>query len=110
MKGEKFTAENPTPKPDKRTTVSGRPTPDAFFENETDEAAVFESEAISEKQIDKEEAAIDALLDGDDGALDDLEYSPSFSTPSGSTRPMCALSLSVTFCCGSRNRSALAMI
>ncbi len=74
MKGEKFTADNPTPKPGKRTTVSGRPIPDSFFENETDEAAVLASVKISEKQIDKEEAAIDALLDGDDSALDDLEY------------------------------------
>ncbi len=74
MKGEKFTADNPTPKPGKRTTVSGRPIPDSFFENETDEAAVLESEAISEKQIDKEEAAIDALLEGDDSAFDDLDY------------------------------------
>ncbi len=74
MKGEKFTPENPTPKPGKRTTVSGRPIPDSFFENETDEAAVFESEAISEKQIDKEEAAIDALLDGDDSLFNKLKY------------------------------------
>ena len=74
MKGEKFTADNPTPKPGKRTSAMGTPIPDAFFENESDEAAVLESEAISEKQIDKEEAAIDALLDGDDSALDDLDY------------------------------------
>ena len=74
MKGEKFTAENPTPKPGKRTSVSGRPIPDAYFENESDEAAVLESEAISEKQIDKEEAAIDALLEGDDSAFDNLKY------------------------------------
>ena len=64
MKGEKFTADNPTPKPGKRTTVSGKPIPDEFFENESDEAAVMESEAISEKQLAKEEAAIDALLEG----------------------------------------------
>ncbi len=74
MKGEKFTADNPTPKPGKRTTVSGRPIPDDFFENESDEAAVLKSEAIAEKQIDKEEAAIDALLEGDDSAFDDLDY------------------------------------
>ncbi len=74
MKGEKFTADNPTPKPGKRTTVSGKPIPDEFFENESDEAAVLASEKISEKQIDKEEAAIDALLEGDDSAFDDLEY------------------------------------
>ncbi len=73
-KGEKFTADNPTPKPGKRTTLVGTPTPDAFFENETDEAAVLESEAIAEKQIDKEEEAIDKLLDGDDSAFDDLDY------------------------------------
>ncbi len=74
MKGEKFTADNPTPKPGKRTTVSGKPIPDAFFENESDEAAVLASEAMSEAQIDKEEAAIDKLLDGDDSAFDDLDY------------------------------------
>ncbi len=74
MKGEKFTADNPTTKPGKRTDVSGHPIPDEFFANESDEAAVLESERISEKQIDKEEAAIDALLEGDDSAFDDLEY------------------------------------
>ncbi len=52
----------------------GTPIPDEFFENETDEAAVLASEKISEKQIDKEEAAIDALLEGDDSALNDLDY------------------------------------
>ncbi len=74
MKGEKFTADNPTPKPGKRTTLLGTPIPDDFFENESDEAAVLESEAIDEKQIDKEEAAIDALLEGDDSLFDNLEY------------------------------------
>ena len=74
MKGEKFTADNPTPKPGKRTTLTGTPIPDEFFANESDEAAVLESERISEKQIDKEEAAIDALLDGDDSAFDNLDY------------------------------------
>ena len=74
MKGEKFTADNPTPKPGKRTSAMGTPIPDEFFENETDEAAVLASEKISEKQIDKEEAAIDALLEGDDSALNDLDY------------------------------------
>ena len=74
MKGEKFTADNPTPKPGKRTTASGHPIPDEFFANESDDAAVLESERISEKQIDKEEAAIDAMLDGDDSAFDDLDY------------------------------------
>ncbi len=74
MKGEKFTAGNPTPQPGKRTTAIGTPTPDEFFANESDEAAILASEKISEKQIDKEEAAIDALLDGDDSALDELEY------------------------------------
>ncbi len=48
MKGEKFTAENPTPKPGKRTDVFGHPIPDEFFENESDEAAVLKSEAIAE--------------------------------------------------------------
>ncbi len=74
MKGEKFTADNPTPRPGKRTDVFGTPIPDDYFENESDEAAVIASEKISEKQIDKEEAAIDALLDGDDSAFDDLDY------------------------------------
>ncbi len=74
MKGEKFTAENPTPKPGKRTSGMGTPIPDEFFENETDEAALLASEAIAEKQLAKEEAAIDKLLDGDDSALDDLDY------------------------------------
>ncbi len=74
MIGEKFTPENPTPKPGKRTFRDGRPIPDAFFENESDPAAVLESEAIAEKEIDKEEAAIDALLDGDDSAFDKLKY------------------------------------
>ncbi len=74
MKGEKFTADNPTPKPGKRTSLFGTPIPDEFFENETDEAAVIASEKISEKQLAKEEAAIDKLLDGDDSALDDLDY------------------------------------
>ena len=72
MKGEKFTAENPTPKPGKRTSGMGTPIPDEFFENESD--AVLKSEAIAEKQLAKEEAAIDKLLDGDDSALDDLDY------------------------------------
>ncbi len=40
MKGEKFTADNPTPKPGKRTDVFGNPIPDEFFENESDEASV----------------------------------------------------------------------
>ena len=74
MKGEKFTAENPTPKPGKRTDRRGNPIPDEFFENESDEAAVLKSEALAEKQLAKEEEAIDKLLDGDDSALDDLDY------------------------------------
>ncbi len=74
MKGEKFTADNPTPKPGKRTDRVGNPIPDDFFENESDEAAVLKSEKISERKIDKEEAAIDALLEGDDRAFDDLVY------------------------------------
>ena len=49
MKGEKFTADNPTPKPGKRTTLLGTPIPDDFFENESDEAAVLESEANRRK-------------------------------------------------------------
>jgi hypothetical protein len=74
MKGETFTADNPTPKPGKRTGRDGNPIPDDFFENESDEATVLKSEAIAEKQLAKEEVAIDKLLDGDDSALDDLDY------------------------------------
>ncbi len=74
MKGEKFTPENPTPKPGKRTDRDGHPIPDEYFENESDEATVLKSEAIAEKEINKEEAAIDALLDGDDSAFDKLKY------------------------------------
>ncbi len=74
MKGEKFTADNPTRKPGKRTDRDGNPIPDDFFENESDEATVLKSEAIAEKQLSKEEVAIDKLLDGDDSALDDLDY------------------------------------
>ncbi len=74
MKGVKFTDDNPPPKPGKRTTAIGTPTPDAYFENESDPAAVIASEKISKMQIDMEEAAIDALLDGDDSAFDDLDY------------------------------------
>jgi hypothetical protein len=74
MKGEKFTADNPTPKPGKRTDRDGNPIPDEFFANESNEAAVLESEAISEKQIDKEVDALDKLLAGDDSAFDELDY------------------------------------
>ncbi len=74
MKGEKFTADNPTPRPGKRTDVFGTPIPDDYFENESDEAAVLKSEATAKKQLAKEEEAIDALLEGDDSALDDLDY------------------------------------
>jgi len=74
MKGEKFTAANPTPQPGKRTHKTGKPTPDFVFENEPDEATVLASEAKSEKEIDAEEKALDALLDGDDSAFDDLKY------------------------------------
>lgn len=74
MKGEKFTADNPVPKPGKRTSLTGTPIPDEFFANESDEAAVLESEKISERQIDKEKDAIDKLLDGDDSAFDKLKY------------------------------------
>ena len=74
MKGEKFTADNPTPKPGKRTDRVGNPIPDEFFANESDEAAVLESEAISEKEIDKEVDALDKLLAGDDSAFGELDY------------------------------------
>ena len=74
MKGEKFTTVNPTPKPGKRTDRNGNPIPDEFVANESSEAAVLESEAISEKQIDKEVDALDKLLAGDDSAFDELDY------------------------------------
>ena len=74
MKGDKFTADNPVPAKGKRTFRDGTPFPDELFENESTPEAVAESERISEKQIDKEEAAIDALLDGDDKLFDKLKY------------------------------------
>ena len=74
MKGEIFTEDNPVPKPGKRTDADGRPIPDWKFEDESDPAAVEESERISAKEIDKEEEAIDKLLAGDDSAFDALDY------------------------------------
>jgi hypothetical protein len=50
------------------------PLPDDFFENESDPAAVTKSEAVTEKQIDAEESALDALLDGDGSEFDKLKY------------------------------------
>ena len=47
---------------------------DDMFENETPPAMVKQSESITEAEIDEEEAAIDALLDGDDTLFDKLEY------------------------------------
>ena len=73
-KKPKYTADNPMPKPGERVDKHGKPRPNAYFENETDEAALLKSEAIDEKQIGKEEKAIDALLDGDDELFDKLEY------------------------------------
>ena len=52
----------------------GDPIPLDYFANETDEEALFKSEAIDEKQLAKEVAAIDALLDGDDSPFDKLDY------------------------------------
>ena len=45
-----------------------------LFENESAPEAVAASEAVTEEEIDEEEAAIDKLLDGDDSAFDELEY------------------------------------
>ncbi len=61
--------------PDK-TKGEFRRTPDHKFENEMSDEAWEKSEAIfnNEKKIAKEEAAIDALLDGDDTLFDELEY------------------------------------
>ena len=45
-----------------------------LFDSESPPAIVLQSEAISEAEIDKEVAAIDKLLEGDDEAFDKLEY------------------------------------
>ncbi len=77
MKGEKFTADHPTPKPGKRTTAMGTPIPDDFFENETDKVAVLKSEKISEKISEKHvhrRLFLGDLLDVDDSAFDALGY------------------------------------
>jgi len=47
---------------------------DDLFENATPPAMVEQSEAVTEEEIDEEEAAIDALLAGDDTLFDKLEY------------------------------------
>ena len=70
----KYTADNPAPKPGQRRTADGQIIPDEWFANESDPATVLASEAISEKQIDKEDAAIDALLDGDESLFNKLDY------------------------------------
>ena len=73
MKGKKFTADNPTPKPGKRITAMGTPIPDDFFENETDKVAVLKSEKISEKHVHRR-LFLGDLLDVDDSAFDALGY------------------------------------
>ena len=73
MKGEKFTADHPNPKPGKRTTAMGTPIPDDFFENETDKVAVLKSEKISEKHVHRR-LFLGDLLDVDDRAFDALGY------------------------------------
>ncbi len=70
----KFTAANPTPKPGQRVTRSGEKIPDDYFANESDPALILKSEKVSEAQIDKEEAAIDALLAGDDTLFNKLNH------------------------------------
>ena len=47
---------------------------DDLFENATPPAMVEQSEAVTEEEIDEEEAAIDALLAGDDTLFDKLNY------------------------------------
>ncbi len=74
MKGDKFTPANPAPKDGERRTKDGTIIPDEFFENEPHEAAVLASEALDEKAIDKEEAAIDKLLAGDDSEFDSDDF------------------------------------
>jgi len=61
------------PQAGRRTDRDGNPISD-FFENNPDEATVLKSEAVAEKQLAKEEEAIDKFLDGDDSAFDDLDY------------------------------------
>ncbi len=62
------------PQAGRRTDRDGNPISDDFFENNPDEATVLKSEAVAEKQLAKEEEAIDKFLDGDDSAFDDLDY------------------------------------
>ncbi len=45
-----------------------------LFENETPPAMLFQSEGVTEEEIDEEVEAIDKMLDGDDEAFDKLEY------------------------------------
>lgn len=62
--------------PDKSKGEFRRGTPDSHFENEMSDEDWAKSEAIfnNETKIAKEEAAIDALLDGDDTLFNELEY------------------------------------
>ncbi len=45
-----------------------------MFENETPPAMLFQSEGLTEEEIDEEVEAIDKMLDGDDEAFDKLKY------------------------------------
>ena len=73
-KKPKYTADNPMPKPGERVDKHGNLIPAEWFGCESDGLGDGKFEAVPEKQIDKEEAAIDALLDGDDELFDKLDY------------------------------------
>ena len=60
--------------PDKKKGEFWKGIPDSHFENESSDEAFFRSLAKTEAEIDKEEAAIDALLEGDDTLFNKLEY------------------------------------
>ncbi len=74
VKDDKYTSDNQAPKPGQRVTADGQIIPDEWFANESDPSTILKSEAVSEAQIDKEEAAIDAVLNGDDTLFNELNY------------------------------------
>ncbi|MBE0666017.1 MAG: hypothetical protein IH584_09350 [Candidatus Aminicenantes bacterium] len=74
MKGDVYTIDNPWPQPGKRTDLWGNVIPDEWFLNESDPATIMASIAVDEAQIEKEEAAIDAMLAGDDTLFNKLKY------------------------------------
>lgn len=68
IKPEDLASEEPL------TNAEGKILGPELFDNEPTPESVLESEKKTEPEIDKEEEAIDKLLEGDDSALDDLEY------------------------------------